>query len=69
MINPIIAYELFAILSAIPLVFLFRRAGLKPWPTLFVFVPLIGFCIAGSALAFPRWPVLPERKGKKVSEK
>ena len=64
MTNPFLAYELFAALCAVPLFVLFRRAGLKPWPAALVFVPLVGFCIAGSALAFPRWPVLPERKRK-----
>ncbi len=55
------AYELFALLAALPLWAAFRRAGLKPWATLAVFVPYLGFAIAASALAFPRWPILPPK--------
>ncbi len=63
--DPLAAYELFAVLAAIPLFVLFRRAGLKPWPAVFVFVPLLGFCLAGTALVYPRWPALPESRRSK----
>jgi hypothetical protein len=59
--GPVQVYEIFAILVALPLWMCFRRAGLKPWGTLAVFVPFIGFAVAASALAFPRWPALPPK--------
>jgi len=48
-----------------PLWRIFRRAGLSPWPSLLIFVPILGFPAVGSFLAFKRWPnVAPrERKG------
>jgi hypothetical protein len=60
-------YELFALLAFVPLWRLFRRAGLAAWPALTVFVPMVGLALAGSALAFPKWPALPEKKQKKAA--
>ena len=44
-----------------PLIRIFRRAGLDPWPAVFVFVPVIGFAIVGSILAFKPWPRIAPR--------
>ena len=67
--NPLLDYEIFAVLVAVPLYYLFRRAGLKPWPVVTVFIPLLGFPIAASALAFPRWPALPPPRAKRTYRK
>ena len=64
--SPILLYELFAALACLPLAFTFRRTGLAVWPTVFVFIPLVGFPIAVSFLAFPQWPVLPQKLKKKT---
>jgi hypothetical protein len=63
--NPWLLYWLFAALSLLPLWRLFRRAGLKPYPALTVFIPLIGFAVALSCLGFPRWPSVPAKAKKK----
>ncbi len=49
-----------------PLICIFRRAGLAPWPAIFVFVPVLGFAIVGSVLAFTRWPRVAPRQPKKT---
>ena len=48
-----------------PLIRIFRRAGLNPWPAVFVFVPVAGFAVVGSILAFTRWPNIAPRRPKK----
>ncbi len=53
---------LVAALAAWPLIRIFRRAGLSPWPVVFVLVPVFGFAIVGSVLAFKRWPKVAARK-------
>ena len=40
---------------------IFRRAGLNPWPVAFLVVPIFGFAITGSYLAFQRWPNIAPR--------
>jgi hypothetical protein len=54
-----------AILSAFPLYRIFRRAGLNPWPVAFVLIPVFGFAIIGSILAFTRWPLIAPRTPEK----
>jgi hypothetical protein len=51
----------FSLLAIVPLWQIFRRAGLRPWPALAVFLPLVGFPLALSLLGMPRWPTLPPR--------
>ena len=53
---------LVSLASLHPLWRIFRRAGLSPWPTFLVFVPVFGLPIVGSVLAFRRWPNVPPRK-------
>ena len=38
---------------------IFRRAGLNPALALFIFVPVVGWWIAGVILAFSKWPAVP----------
>jgi len=55
-------------LAAWPLIRIFRRAGLDPKPVWFLVVPIFGFAIVGSYLAFKRWPNVAPRvapKGKR----
>ena len=54
----------FSLLAFVPLWRIFRRAGLRPWPALSVFIPLLGFPLALSLLGLPRWPALPPRPVK-----
>ncbi len=56
---------LVAALAAYPLYRIFRRAGLNPWPVAFVLVPVFGFAVVGSVLAFKRWPLVAPRKPRK----
>lgn len=37
---------------------IFSRAGLNPALSLFIFIPVLGWWIAGAILAFSRWPAL-----------
>jgi hypothetical protein len=53
-----------AALSAYPLYRIFRRAGLNPWPVVFVLLPVFGFAVIGSILAFTRWPLVAPRQPK-----
>jgi hypothetical protein len=52
---------LVAALAAWPLLRIFRRAGLKVWPIAFLVVPIFGFAIIGSILAFKPWPNVAPR--------
>ncbi len=56
---------LIAALAAWPLLRIFRRAGLAPWPVAFVIVPIFGFAVIGSILAFKPWPNVAPRVAKK----
>ncbi len=48
-----------------PLIRIFRRAGLPAWPVAFLVVPIVGFAIVGSYLAFQRWPnIAPARRAQ-----
>jgi hypothetical protein len=51
-----------AFVCAYPLYRIFRRAGLSPWPVIFLAVPVFGFAVVGSILAFTRWPLVAPRK-------
>jgi len=54
-----------AAIAAWPLYRIFRRAGLAPWPVAFLVVPIFGFAIVGSYLAFQRWPNIAPRVAPK----
>jgi hypothetical protein len=58
-----------AALAAWPLIRIFRRAGLAPWPVVFLVVPVFGFAITGSYLAFQRWPSIAPRVAPKPARK
>jgi hypothetical protein len=58
-----------AALAAWPLLRIFRRAGLKPWPVAFLVVPIFGFAVVGSILAFKPWPNVAPRVAKKPARK
>jgi hypothetical protein len=59
-------HALVVALSAYPMIRIFRRAGLSPWPVLFLVIPVFGFAVVGSILAFTRWPrVAPRKPGKR----
>jgi hypothetical protein len=58
-----------AAIAAWPLVRIFRRAGLAPWPVVFLVVPIFGFAIVGSYLAFQRWPNIAPRVVPKAPRK
>jgi hypothetical protein len=58
-----------AALAAWPLIRIFRRAGLPPWPVVFLVVPIFGFAITGSYLAFQRWPSIAPRVAPKPARR
>ncbi len=64
--DPWILSFLVSLASLHPLWRIFRRAGLAPWPALLIFVPIFGFPIVGSFLAFKPWPAVPPRLPAKV---
>lgn len=63
--DPWIVNFLVSLASLHPLWRIFRRAGLSPWPSLFIFIPVFGWAIVGSCLAIPNWPKVAPRKKKK----
>ena len=60
---------LVAALAAWPLVRIFRRAGLAPWPVVFLVIPIFGIGIVGSILAFRPWPKIAPRVAPKPARK
>ena len=58
-----------AALAAWPLYRTFRRAGLNPWPVAWVIVPIFGFALVGSVLAFKKWPNVAPRVAPKPARK
>jgi hypothetical protein len=64
--DPLTMNLLVGILALYPLFRIFRRAGLAPWPTLLVLIPVVGWPVVGSVLAFRRWPSVAPRNPKKA---
>jgi hypothetical protein len=64
LIDPWTLSLIVSVASVHPLHRIFRRAGLNPWPSLLVLLPLVGWPAVGSVLAFRHWPAVP-RRGKK----
>ncbi len=58
---PIIGFFVILIhaLVIVPFWFAFKKAGLSPWLSLLVFVPVIGFLVPLYILAFAQWRVTP----------
>jgi hypothetical protein len=57
-------YYLFAALLAIvPCWKIFQRVGLNPALSLLIFVPGLGWWIAGAILAFSKWPAVDASSG------
>jgi len=63
--NPWAINLVVSLASLHPLWRIFRRAGLPPWPALLVFVPVFGWAVVGSFLAFQHWPNVPPRQTRK----
>lgn len=59
--NPFFGMMLFNALALWPLWRILRRAGLAPWWSLLVFVPLVGLALVFGRLAHTRWPALPAK--------
>jgi len=64
LLDPWVLNVLIGVATLHPLWRIFRRAGLSPWPSLFILVPILGFPAVGSFLAFQRWPKIPPRMRK-----
>jgi hypothetical protein len=47
-----------ALLVIFPCWKIFQRAGLNPALSLFIFVPVLGWWIAGAILAYSKWPAV-----------
>ena len=60
--EPLWQYYISVMLITAPAVRIFMRAGLKPYPALFLLVPWIGHVLCIVYLACQRWPSAP-RKG------
>ncbi|HEY0836000.1 MAG TPA: hypothetical protein VGE72_19000 [Azospirillum sp.] len=59
--HPAFGMVLFNLLILWPLWRTLRRAGLSPWWSLLVVVPMVGFMAVIAVLAHARWPNLPDR--------
>jgi hypothetical protein len=64
--DPWIMSFLISLASLHPLWRIFRRAGLSPWPSLLIFIPVLGFPAVGSVLAFRPWPDVAPRRPQKA---
>lgn len=53
---PFAQYYLFALLAVVPLIQIFRRAGLKPYWVLLLAVPNAGLALCAAILALKKWP-------------
>ena len=52
-------YQVFAAVIVIfPSWKIFQRVGLNPALSLFIFLPVLGWWIAGAILAFSKWPAV-----------
>ena len=60
--DPLVINLLVGLASLHPLWRIFRRAGLSPWPSLLILIPIVGCPAVGSVLAFKRWPDIVPRK-------
>jgi len=54
--HPLSQYYVSVMLVMAPAVRIFIRAGLKPWPTLLLLAPYIGYIFCAACLAFMKWP-------------
>ena len=68
LVDPWILNLLVGLATVHPLHRIFRRAGLNPWPSLLVLIPIVGFPAAGSVLAFKSWPKIEPRR-RRVAKK
>lgn len=60
--DPLVLYYIAAVLTAWPLMQIFKRAGFSPAPVGFLVFPMIGHLIAMGWLVFRRWPALQGQK-------
>jgi hypothetical protein len=60
--DPLVLYYIAALVTAYPLVRIFKRAGFSPEPVAFLIVPMVGYLIALGALVFRKWPALQGEK-------
>jgi hypothetical protein len=51
-------YAILSLLVIVPCWKIFQRAGLNPAMALFIFLPVLGWWIAGVILAYSSWPAL-----------
>ena len=56
-------YYIFALVVLLPLFICFQKTGKPPALAFLVLVPLFGFLIAVTVLAFGRWPFVPGQGG------
>ncbi|MBI3442029.1 MAG: hypothetical protein HY052_09575 [Proteobacteria bacterium] len=53
---PCAQYYLFALLALIPLIQIFKKAGLAPYWILLLATPYAGLVLCTAILAFKKWP-------------
>ena len=53
---PFVKYYLFALAVCVPVGWIFRRAGFKPYWVALLGVPDIGLILCAALLAFRKWP-------------
>ncbi len=64
--SPLGVHLVVAIAALYPLARIFRRAGLPIWPAFTIAIPLVGFAVAASVLAFKPWPAVRPRRPAKA---
>ena len=55
--DPLVTYFIFALTTIIPVIQVFRRAGLMPGWSVLLFVPYAGLALVCGVLAIQEWPV------------
>lgn len=61
--NLLYQYYFFVVTVFVPVIRIFERAGMRPWWTLVLAVPYLGFFLCLGVLALRRWPALKRGGG------
>ena len=61
--DPLYQYYFFVVTVFVPMIRIFDRAGMRPWWTMLLAFPYLGFFTCLGVLTLRRWPVL-ERGGQ-----
>ena len=62
--QPLWQYYISALFVIVPVIRIFRRAGVNPMPAAFLVVPYVGYIFCAASLVLLKWPHAPEKVKK-----